>query len=592
MKKLLSALLILVLAFSLAAPALGDRKTADRSVSGNLFKITTSEDFSLGELDGLVIDENVGDGALSLAEGAEQGTFISDVIGVEPFEYLVASWNADVPQGTKIEVFARAYVDMHKSWSDWMSWGQWSADIRRGSAESEDSLAYMDVDTLTISGSGGETASLVQMKVVLSAAPDGTSPVLRQLAATYKNTLDGQAIEPAYWGDAVELPASVKLDTPAYSQMVRESSIANSICSATTICVLLNDKGEDLFPEEIALRNYDKNYDGFGNWSYSVAAAGSFGYDAYCQYGSLDLLRQELAHGYPVGVSVKYSNSANGNYPYLENAPISQTAGHLIAITGYETVDGVDYFYASDSAAGSDAACFVRYRADQLDLCWSGRLMYVVHDREDGAVLQPNRIAAELVPADGQENLYTLTVKGEPLLLDSSMKGKLLRSDGGGIIACYVEEADSPAMPGGVKTTAANHTMLYNISTSDGLVCLDPARILKNISGTGTVHLFVMMNNGITYEAQVTLENAAATPTPTPEAAEAAASAATPTPDATPVTTAKPLITEENGNRLIIIAVVAIVAAIAARIYIDKKEKAEKAEREQKKKTKGNSSNK
>ena len=574
MKKTLSTLLVLLLVLSLAIPALGETDKAERNFPGNLFKLTTAQDFSLGELDGLVIDETFGDGALRLAEGTAQGTYISDVIGVAPFEYLVASWNADVPAGTEIEIFARAYVDMRESWTGWMSWGAWRADIKRGSTEDQDDLAYMDVDTLTISGSSGETASLVQMKAVLTAAPSGAGPVLRQIAATYKNTLDGQAITPAYWGETMDLPASVRLDTPAYSQMIREPAIADSMCSATTICVLLNDRGQNVLPEEIALMNYDKTYDGFGNWAYSAAAAGAFGYDAYCQYGSFDLLRQELAHGYSVGISVRYSNSTNGSYPYLENAPIGNTGGHLITITGYETIDGVDFFYCSDSAAGNDAACFVRYRADQLDACWSGRLMYVVHEKEDTGALAPNRVAAELVPAAGTENGYMLTVNGESLLLDASFDGKMLRSDGGGIIAAYVEQAQSTALPAGVKTTEANRTMLYSIGTKDGVLRIDPADVLAGITGSATLHVFVMLNNGLTYEAKILMEGTAATPAPTPEATEAGAPVATLEP--APAPTEKPLIGRENVSRLLIIAVSAIVAAFVIRYFLAKKEQTDK----------------
>lgn len=183
-----------------------------------------------------MIDDAVGNGALRFVDGAAQGTYISDVIGVEPFEYLVASWNADVPAGTKIEIFARAYVDMHESWTGWMSWGSRSADIRRGSTEDQDELAYMDVDTLTISGSSGETAPRSDEGRAYGVAPDGTGPVLRQIAATYKNTLDGQAITPASSGETMELPASVA----RYARVLPddpEAAIASSMCSATTVCV-------------------------------------------------------------------------------------------------------------------------------------------------------------------------------------------------------------------------------------------------------------------------------------------------------------------------------------------------------------------
>ena len=364
MKRYAALVLALIMAL-ICVPALAEK--ADREVEGNLVLFTTAEDFMHGSFENTEINEAIGNGAVALKDGAAEGSFTSDIIGTAPFEYLVASWNTDTPSGTWIEVSARVYVDMKKAWSDWLSWGKWSGSINRASVDGENDLAYMDTDTFTVSGKDGETASRVQLKVTLHANEDGVSPTLRQVALTYKNTLDGQHITPLYNGETLELPEKVKLDTPAYSQMVRERGIANVMCSATTICVLLNDRGEDALPEEIALIDYDKYYEGFGNWSYSVAAAGSYGYDAYVQYADLDILRQELAHGYSVGISVAYSSSSNGQYPYLENGAANNTAGHLITITGYETIDGVDYFYSSDSAASADDQCVRRYKADQLD---------------------------------------------------------------------------------------------------------------------------------------------------------------------------------------------------------------------------------
>ena len=43
----------------------------------------------------------------------------------------------------------------------------------------------------------------------------------------------------------------------------------------------------------------------------------------------------------------------------------------------------MDYFYSSDSAAGSDAGCLRRYRADQLDAAWSAKVAYIIHDKEE-----------------------------------------------------------------------------------------------------------------------------------------------------------------------------------------------------------------
>lgn len=549
----------------LALPGLSLAKDkADRTVTGGIFKLTTVNDFGLGTLENAVIDETVGDGAVKLAEGALEGEYVSDIIGVEPFEYMVASWNADVPEGASVEILGRAYVDMKGEWSDWCSWGVWKKDIKRGCSDDENDLAYMDTDTFTVKGADGETASLVQLKAVLKASEGGESPVVSQVAATYKNTLDGQAITPAYYGEKIELPASVILDTPAYSQNIRERTIAGVMCSATTITVLLNDRGEDLLPEEVALANYDYQYEGFGNWAFSVAAAGAFGYEATCQYADLDVLRQELAHGYSVGLSVRYSSSS------LEGAPISLTNGHLITITGYENVDGVDYFYSSDSAAGSDPGCVVRYRADQLDNCWPSKLAYIVHDKDESAAkYAPKRVAAELVPLDGQDNAYTLMADGKAVEINKNISSMKLRADGGGIIAFYVEEADKAAMPEKVKLTTANSVIRYTVMAGDNFLSIDPEATLAGIGDKGTAHIFVMMNNGVTYEASLALETAAAAePTAAPQPEPTAAPEPTKAPAEEPQASAAPATAQPTQAASPVIWIIAAVAVAAIIVVI------------------------
>ena len=563
LKRFIAIMLMLIMLLALPGLSLAKDK-ADRTVTGGIFKLTTVNDFGLGTLENAVIDETVGDGAVKLAEGALEGEYVSDIIGVEPFEYMVASWNADVPEGASVEILGRAYVDMKGEWSDWCSWGVWKKDIKRGCSDDENDLAYMDTDTFTVKGADGETASLVQLKAVLKASEGGESPVVSQVAATYKNTLDGQAITPAYYGEKIELPASVILDTPAYSQNIRERTIAGVMCSATTITVLLNDRGEDLLPEEVALANYDYQYEGFGNWAFSVAAAGAFGYEATCQYADLDVLRQELAHGYSVGLSVRYSSSS------LEGAPISLTNGHLITITGYENVDGVDYFYSSDSAAGSDPGCVVRYRADQLDNCWPSKLAYIVHDKDESAAkYAPKRVAAELVPLDGQDNAYTLMADGKAVEINKNISSMKLRADGGGIIAFYVEEADKAAMPEKVKLTTANSVIRYTVMAGDNFLSIDPEATLAGIGDKGTAHIFVMMNNGVTYEASLALETAAAAePTAAPQPEPTAAPEPTKAPAEEPQASAAPATAQPTQAASPVIWIIAAVAVAAIIVVI------------------------
>lgn len=570
-----AALLLAVLMAVVCLPALAEES---REVKGNMVVYTTAEDFALGELSNVKIDETIGNGAVVLDDGQQNGYIISDIIGVEAFEYMVASWNTDTPAGTWVEVSARAYVDMKDAWTKWLSWGKWSQSITRGSVDDSDDHAYMDVDTFTVSGSNGETASKIQIKVVLHSDEAGVTPTLRLFGMTWKNTLEGQITDPAYYGEEVELPERVQLDTPAYSQMIRERSIGDVMCSATTVCVMLNDRGEDTIPEEIALIDYDKPYDGFGNWSYSVAAAGAYGYEAYTQYADLDIVRQELAKGYSVGLSVTYSNSTNGSYPYLEGGAANNTAGHLITITGYETVDGVDYLFSSDSAAGSDDGCVKRYRADQMEAAWKSKIAYIIHDKEEGA-LNPNRIACELVPSQTAENAYALVAGGETVKLSRSFTAAKLKSDGNGIVAYYVEGEKVAQMPETTRMTTANERFKYGININEaGELVINPAGIVE--AEPVTMHIFVMVNNGTTYTAELSLEPAVQPtqePVATQEPAVTEEPVATQEPAVEPTAPQQPAASDETGanSGLVIALVVVGAAAVAtAAVIVLKKKKA------------------
>jgi len=136
------------------------------------------------------------------------------------------------------------------------------------------------------------------------------------------------------WNSTSKHPSTITLnkdiDTPAYSQMIRDPKIANSICSLTTITMAMNRMGENLLLEETAY--YD--YDGFDKWVFSSALAGCYGYKSYSVFTDIDGLKKKIAKGYPAAVSVKYTNDpTNTRYHYVKGAP-GTIPGHLILVRG------------------------------------------------------------------------------------------------------------------------------------------------------------------------------------------------------------------------------------------------------------------
>lgn len=405
---------------------------------GNLFINSTSSEFTANtaSLQDVEISNNIGDGAIVLKSNKLKGIYTSNIINTSAFNYLVPSFDSDTPEGTSIQIEARVFVK--NQWSNWLSWGNWGTFIKRASGMGviDDPVGSVDTDTLTIKGKNGETASKIQYRVTLNTNKSGVTPSVRLISGTIRNTLSGQGINKVF-SDNPDLSNLKVLDVPQFSQMVRDPSIANSICSATSIAMILNYYGTNILPEESAWGVYDYKYDGFGNWPFNTAYASSFGYKTYVDYSTIEGLKREIYFGHPVAVSVQYKNSANvkGDLPIVDGAPIESTNGHLIVVCGFIKENGTEYIIINDSAAASNEGVRVKYKLDQFKEAWarSGNIAYIIHEKENGAGYgTPVKLNGELNAIPGNKNEYILKYKGNVIDISSNnVKTIMMTSDGG-----------------------------------------------------------------------------------------------------------------------------------------------------------------
>ncbi len=536
MKKITLSIAALLLAVMLCACGTGGDSEKALKLEGNLWKLTTTEDFNKGTLENVVVDETVGNGAVKLADGATEGTFTSAEYEVVDFEYLVASWNAAIEGNSSVEIQARAYIVSHKEgeerggWTSYLSWGEFGPEIMRACKDANDSAeghgekgwAYMNQDTFCIRGVHGATK--IQFKAILRQGDKGTSPVLRQISGTTKNSNKGREIAATYAETPYEgtLPNTVHLKAPAYAQSIRDPDIGGSMCNPTTISMLLNARGEDLLPEELAMITLDfKGGVTFGSWSYATSVAGLYGYEAYVQYGDVNIVMQELAKGNSVGMSVKYSNKAGGSYPYLEGA-YSSTGGHLISIIGYEYEAGHEgdmdylYFISGDSFSPSDSTSFHRYKWSQLEKAWENPICYIVSAKKEvEGIVGTDRLDATLEKQT--DGTYALMVDGEMMDL-TGFTGNKTGALGCGVIGYTVE---------GVKTNVATDLLdrkysikydnplqvtandtWFDLSCFSKTIQLDLDQLLKNAeinqSGeTRTITFYFVSSAGKMYTAQL-----------------------------------------------------------------------------------------
>ncbi|WKY48952.1 C39 family peptidase [Eubacteriaceae bacterium ES3] len=345
------------------------------TVSGNLLLHDSTDLFNkyaLG-LDSVVLTNE----GITLDSSAIFGVYTSVEMKTSPFNKMVCSWNVTTPENSLIQLEARVYTS--SGWSNWLSWGQWGSNIQRlsGTGITSDAIAYVDVDTLQVKN--GLTASQLQYRVVLVSPRAGVTPTVSLVSAAIRNT--SATINKTYT-DSPDLSNLPILAVPQLSQMLRDPSIADSICSPTSMAMILNYYGYSVSPETAAWAIYDYAYRDFGNWPFNTAYAGSLGYQAYVDYSTIEGLKREIAAGHPVAVAVAYKNSSSayGNLPIIDGAPISSTFGHLIVVCGFTTINGVEYVVINDPAASFNAGVRVNYRLDQFSSAWgqSGNIAYIV----------------------------------------------------------------------------------------------------------------------------------------------------------------------------------------------------------------------
>ena len=381
-------------------------KLIDVNVYGNEFEITNFKELTKDNINNIIVNEMVGEGAIELLREngtyVNEGYFLSSEFEVPDFQYMVLSWNADTPENTYVEIKARVLVNHFdevgnnlKTWTEWLSWGRWSPHIDRKSESTELPLAIIDTDVLKIKGSLQEIANKVQIKAILHSDNNKVTPNLRYIHGTLKNTLEGQNIEKIIDKDIDEAKIYRALEVQNLSQSIRYPKISGSICSPTTITIMLNRLGEDLLPEEVALNSVDSNY-GFGNWSFAAAMAGSYGYKAYVDYTTIDGLKAEIAKGYPVGVSVRYSNKKDDIYPYIEGT-IGRTPGHLMLVCGFAKHGDEEYVIVNDSYAKDNETARREYKLEEFKTAWRNNVAYIVRDKQINAGTSPTmRLQANL----------------------------------------------------------------------------------------------------------------------------------------------------------------------------------------------------
>lgn len=251
------------------------------------------------------------------------------VVGRINWNELVASWNADVPDGAYLKVEARALYPAGPT--KYYTLGLWSSNPARFPRESvahqKDDDGDVATDTLVLN----RPAKRLQLRLTLGSA-EPEMPKLKFLGLSLTDTNSGPAALPANqaaWGKTIDVPQRSQMNYPN----------GKVLCSPTTVSMLMSYWSQKLKRAEldhdvpdIVNAIYDSAWKGAGNWPFNMAYAGSYAHMRAYVTRLTDLSEVEdwIAIGVPVGLSV-CSDRLHHRGPGPN--------GHLIVCVGF-TEDG------------------------------------------------------------------------------------------------------------------------------------------------------------------------------------------------------------------------------------------------------------
>ncbi|MET7644492.1 peptidase C39 family protein [Streptomyces sp. NPDC005426] len=299
-----------------------------------------------------------------------------------PATEVIASWNADTPAGTWIQ------IELRGSYSDgtdtpWYVMGRWAAgdgDIRRTSVDDQtDGKSSIWTDTFSVDDAASGLRLLsYRLRLTLYRTPGTDStPTVWRLGAMASDVPDRFTVPASTPGLARELPV------PRYSQNVHVGQYpeydngGEAWCSPTSSQMIIEYWGrrpsaEDLSWVEPGLEDpqvchaarftYDNQYEGCGNWPFNAAYAATYEdmSAAVTRLGSLKDLEALIGAGIPVITSQSFLKTELTGAGY-------GTSGHLMTVIGF-TGDGD--VIANDPASPSDEAVRHVYLRQEWENIW------------------------------------------------------------------------------------------------------------------------------------------------------------------------------------------------------------------------------
>jgi hypothetical protein len=306
------------------------------------------------ELENLVMDKDY----LKLSKNLDEGFLITPVIEIPEFTEITPSWNSKTSKDGFIELFIR--IRIGENWTSFISYGKWSSDgYNVGITENQSSeLVKVTEDRIIVNDD--KFADAVQLKTILY----GNEPKLKLIGFS-TNSKEEEKLSGNY--------LKVIEGVTEISQLASGHKDCSSICSPTSLTMVLNYYKIPANLNDVAKGTFDTGSKRYGNWPQNVAYAGEQGLRAYTKScSSINVIKNLIAKNIPVIASVCTKNDGD-----LEGAIFPFPYGHLMVVIGFEEKDGEEYIVVNDPAVNSDKEVRKSYKLNQWIKAWR-HYIYVI----------------------------------------------------------------------------------------------------------------------------------------------------------------------------------------------------------------------
>jgi len=234
----------------------------------------------------------------------------------QPFNHGLPSWNGSAPENSSSFKIQMRFP-YGTGWSPWLTVGFWRANVWSAYGSTGYGGGLVDYDYVKLNS----YVSAWQFKIIMTRTGVGqSSPTLYKLSFAVSDSRTTSSLD--FNQILNDKPAAILIPTNFIYQYDVDPDIGGSICSPTSVSMILRSYNITVDPLQFARATLDPWYNIFGIWPRVVQNAAEYGLDgAVTRYRTWSQARGVLANGGRIAMSV--------------GLPLY--SGHLMMLAGFNT---------------------------------------------------------------------------------------------------------------------------------------------------------------------------------------------------------------------------------------------------------------